>query len=159
MVIKKMFISSFKIKKDFNDSIKKEILSIKDSWKKDLNNVKALTSGWQPDYSFFKTLNEQMCLKLNEITKIKLKPDSWWANYYNKGHFTKLHHHQPALISSVVFIKIDNTNPLYFNLKPGILNVKEEEGLVIVFDSKLEHGVNSCNEERITLAVDFIKDI
>ena len=153
-----MFLSSFKINNNFKETIEKEILGLKKNWKKDLNNVKALTSGFFPNYLFFDILKEQLSDKLFDLTKSKYKPSCWWANYYNIGHHADVHSHQPEHISSIIFIKTDSTNPLYFNLNPGLLRVEEEEGLVLLFDSKIEHGVDFCKSPRITLAIDFVKD-
>ena len=153
-----MFLRSLKISKEFNEIIKKDIFLFKEQWKKDLKNVKALTSGFNPSYSFFDILKKDLTQALSEITKIKLKPSTWWANYYEVGHFADPHIHRPEYISSIIFIKIDETNPLYFDLNPGILNVEEEEGLILSFDSNILHGVKPCKNSRITLAMDFVKD-
>lgn len=154
---KNMFLSSFKINNDFKETIKTEVLGLKKNWKKDLNNVKALTSGFDPNYLFFNILKKQLSDKLFDLTKSKFKPSSWWANYYDIGHHADVHSHRPEQISSIIFIKTDNTNPLYLNLDFGILKVKEEEGLVLLFDSRIEHGVDFCKSPRITLAIDFVK--
>ena len=155
MICNDMFFSSYEINKNFNDSIKKEIYGLKKNWCKDLNNVKALTSGFDPSYLFLNIIKKQLTSELFKITNKKFQPSCWWANFYEPGHFTKLHHHKPELISSIIIIKSSKSNPLYFDLKPGILQVKEFDGLVLFFDSEMSHGVNICDEERITLAVDF----
>ena len=154
-----MFLTSFKLNKDFTHTIKQEILGLKNNWKKNLNNVKALTSGFNPDYLFFDVIKEHLSEKLFEITRTKFESSYWWANYYKISQYTDLHGHLPEHISSIIFIQTDETNPLYFDFKPGILNVKEEEGLVLLFDSRLLHAVKPCKNQRITLAVDFIKKI
>ena len=153
-----MFFSSFKINKELNDIIKQEILHSKKNWSKDLNKVKALTSGYKPDLKFFDILKFKITERLKEITNKEFKPTDWWANFYEVGHFANSHHHKPEHISSIIFIKTDKHNPLYFDLEPGILRVNEEEGLVLLFDSRFKHGVDPTKEERITLAIDFIKN-
>ena len=153
-----MFFSSFKIEKEFNESIKQEVLHLKKDWSKDLNKVKALTSGFRPDYKFFDIIKSKIIKRLLEVTNKKFKPTDWWANFYEIGHFANSHHHKPEHISSIVFIKTGKNSPLYFDLEPGILRVKEEEGLVLLFDSRFKHGVDPIQEERITLAVDFVKN-
>ena len=154
-----MFFYTFKINHNFNETIKIEILSYKKNWKKDLNSVKALSSGFFPDYIFFNILKKQISDKLFNLTKIKYKSSVWWANYYDIGHHAEIHSHQPEDISSIVFIKTDESNPLYFDFEPGVLNVEEEDGLVLLFDSKIKHKVRPCKNERISLAIDFVKDI
>ena len=154
-----MFFYTFKINHNFNETIKTEILSYKKNWKKDLNSVKALSSGFFPDYIFFDILKKQISDKLFNLTKIKYKSSVWWANYYDIGHHAEIHSHQPEDISSIVFIKTDQSNPLYFDFEPGVLNVEEEDGLVLLFDSKIKHQVRPCKNERISLAIDFVKDI
>jgi hypothetical protein len=153
-----VFFSSFKIEKEFNESIKQEVLHLKKDWSKDLNKVKALTSGFRPDYKFFDIIKSKIIKRLLEVTNKKFKPTDWWANFYEIGHFANSHHHKPEHISSIVFIKTGKNSPLYFDLEPGILRVKEEEGLVLLFDSRFKHGVDPIQEERITLAVDFVKN-
>lgn len=153
-----MFFSSFKIEKELNESIKQEVLHLKKDWSKDLNKVKALTSGFRPDYKFFDIIKSKIIKRLLEVTNKKFKPTDWWANFYEIGHFANSHHHKPEHISSIVFIKTGKNSPLYFDLEPGILRVKEEEGLVLLFDSRFKHGVDPIQEERITLAVDFVKN-
>ena len=153
-----MFLTSFKINNHFKETIKTEILSLKKNWKKDLNNVKALTSDFFPNYLFFDILKKQISNKLFDLTKLKYKPSCWWANYYEIGHHADIHSHQPEHISSIILIKTDKTNPLFFNLNPCILRVEEEEGLVLLFDSKIDHGVDFCKSPRITLAIDFVRD-
>ena len=152
-----MFFDTFKINNNFKETIKTEILSLKKNWKKDLNSVKALSSGFFPNYIFFDILKKQLIHKLYDLKKTKYKSSVWWANYYNIGHHAEIHSHQPEDISSIIFIKTAKSIPLYFDFEPGIFNVKEEEGLVLLFDSKIKHGVNRCKENRITLAIDFIK--
>jgi len=159
MLCDKMFFLSYVINKNFNNTIKKEIYGLKKYWKKDLKNVKALSSGFQPSYLFFDIIKKELTNELYKILNKKYKPSYWWANFYEPGHFTKLHRHSPEKISSIVIIKPDKSNPLYFDLKHGILQVKEEEGLVLLFDSQIDHGVNICKEERISLAMDFVQDI
>ena len=153
-----MFFSSFKIEKKLNESIKQEVLHLKKDWSKDLNKVKALTSGFRPDYKFFDIIKSKIIKRLLDVTNKKFKPTDWWANFYEIGHFANSHHHKPEHISSIVFIKTGKNSPLYFDLEPGILRVKEEEGLVLLFDSRFKHGVDPIQEERITLAVDFVKN-
>jgi len=165
MLINKMFISSFKINEKFNDTIKREIYGLKNSWKLDLKNVKALSSGFNPPYLFFDIIKNQLSKHLSDITNKQFRSSCWWANFYEPGHYTKPHCHKPEDISSIIFIKTGKSNPLYFDLNPsslripGILRIQEYEGLVLFFDSKLIHGVDKCSEERITLAVDFKQSI
>tara|TARA_E500000318_G_scaffold26737_1_gene26781 strand:+ start:85 stop:564 length:480 start_codon:yes stop_codon:yes gene_type:complete len=159
MVSKQMIVHSFKLNKKFNESIKTEILGLKNNWKKGLKNVKALNSGYKPNYLFFDIIKKNLSDELLKITGKKYKPSWWWANYYDIGQHTNSHVHEPEKISSIIIIKSDRSNPLFFDLNPGILKVEEQEGLVLLFDSKLIHGVKPCKEERISLAVDFILDI
>ena len=148
-----------KINAPFNNTIKTEIYGLKNNWKKDLNNVKALTSGFRPNYLFFDILHKQLIDKLYENTKIKYKVSCWWANFYKTGHSALPHHHKPEEISSIIFIKSSKENPLYFKENENLFRIFETDGLVLFFDSSAIHGVDICKEERITLAVDFIKSI
>jgi hypothetical protein len=151
-----MFFNTFKINNDFKETIKKEITGYKKFWKRDLNNVKALTSGFFPEYQFIDILKKQLSEHLFNVKKINYTPSVWWANYYEINHYAEIHSHQPEDVSSIIFIKTDKSNPLYFDFEPGILTVQEEEGLVLLFDSKIKHGVLKCKNERITIAMDFV---
>jgi hypothetical protein len=146
-----------KINPSFNNTIKTEIYGLKNKWKKDLNNVKALTSGFNPNYLFFNILHKQLEDKLYQNTGTQYKVSCWWANFYKPNHFAVCHSHRPENISCIVFIKSSKQNPLYFKKKQEIYKIAETDGLVLFFDSIEEHGVDICKEERITLAVDFIK--
>ena len=52
-----------------NTNIKKYIYAKKHKWKKDLNNVKALTSGFNPRYNFFNELYDFSYKILKKIPK------------------------------------------------------------------------------------------
>ena len=154
-----MFFSSFKINESFCKNIETEIYGLKKYWYKDLNYVKSLTSGFKPPYLFFEVLNNQLSEHLSKITGESWEASNWWANLYEPGDYSDIHHHEPKDISCIVFIKTSSTNPLFFDFKPGIINVEENDGLVLFFDSSLHHGVKKCEKERITLAVDFTRSI
>ena len=66
-----MFFYTSKINNNFKETIKAEVLGLKKTWKKDLNNVKALTSGFFPNYLFLNILKKQLSDKLFDITKLK----------------------------------------------------------------------------------------
>ena len=72
----------------------------KDKWKKDLKNVKSLTSGFNPDYKFLHDIGDYCC---KEILPKNIGFDNWvktywWMNFYEKGQYAELHHHNPELL-------------------------------------------------------------
>jgi hypothetical protein len=148
-----------KINPSFNNTIKTEIYGLKNKWKKDLNNVKALTSGFNPNYLFFNILHKQLLDKLYQNTGTQYKVSCWWANFYKPNHFAVCHSHRPENISCIVFIKSSKDNPLYFIDNNYKYKIYESDELVLFFDSSTPHAVDICKEERITLAVDFVKSI
>ena len=150
-----MFITSFYLNKNFNNTLQKEIYGLKKSWQKDLNNVKAFSSDFCPNYDFFDVIKGRLADHLKNVTQREFKPSCWWANFYEPGHYTTIHRHEPEYISSIVIVKGDKSNPLYFDINPGVLRVNDSDGLVLLFDSTINHAVDICKEERITLAVDF----
>ncbi len=131
----------------------------KDKWKKDLNNVKSLTSGFRPDYQFLHDIGnycaENILTKINN--KNKWEKSCWWINFYQKGHFAKPHHHDPEEYSLIIIVKPTTNNCLYFVIDNEKHYVEEKEGLAIMFKSNVEHGVDKVNGDRITVAMDFVQ--
>ena len=70
----------------FNNAIKDFIYKEKHKWKKDLKNVKALTSGYRPSYKFFDDLYEFSYNFLKKLTKKEWQRSCWWVNFYDKKH-------------------------------------------------------------------------
>ena len=143
------------IEPELNKKIKKVVYAEKHKWKKDLNNVKALTSGFNPDYTFFNELYDFSFNYLKKYTQIKLNKSWWWANYYSKDHHCNPHNHEPELLSCILIVKSSPDNPLYFINGDKKYFMIEEDGMIIFFDSKYKHGVKKCKHRRITCALDF----
>ena len=82
----------------------------------------------------------------------KVKYNVWFAKY-NKGDYTKVHHHLPAaLLGFVYFVNSPpGSSPLVFSTSGK--KIKAEEGKVVIFPSSIKHGVpfNRC-KNRIIMA-------
>ena len=140
----------------FNNAIKDFIYKEKHKWKKDLKNVKALTSNFRPRYKFFDNLYEFSYNFLKKLTKHDWQKSCWWANYYTKSNYCDPHHHKPETLSAILIVKSSSQNPLYFIENDKKYDVPEKDGMMLFFDSTYFHGVKECSEERITCTLDFI---
>ena len=149
-------VAETKIDLKLNDQIKNFVLKEKNKWKKDLNNVKALTSGFDPNYPFFDDLYDFSFNYLKKHFTNKFKKYRWWVNYYSESDFTNPHKHLPSAISCILIVKSSPQNPLFFLENEKIHFVDEKDGMIMYFHSDLAHGVNKCTEERITCALDFV---
>jgi len=133
----------------------------KKNWKKDLKNVKALTSGFNPDYDFLHDMGNFCCKNiLPQITNhngwIK---SHWWINLYEKGNYTNPHIHTPEVYSMIVIIKPAlEKYCLNFHTEFATYKIEESQGLCLIFDSHLIHSVDPVQSERITIAMDFVKN-
>lgn len=144
------------INSDFNKDIYKSITKEKKTWKKNLNKVKAFTSGNLPRKQYFKTLSDDIIKTLKEQNGNNYEMVKWWANYYEKGHHTIKHNHTGEDISSILIVKGSKYNPLTFYDKSGEkIKIVEKDGLLLIFEGHVEHSVDVCKDSRVTLAMDF----
>ena len=148
-----------KLDKQQTNLIKSNILKVKSSWKKELRYVNSMSSGFWPEYDWFKKLNNQLLNEVNNLTNKPHKVSCYWANYYKKGHSATIHNHSCEKISAIVIIKASKSNPLQFVIGKNKYRIHEQDGLVLYFDSRINHEVLKCDESRITLAVDFIDEV
>ena len=128
------------IDKKLNNQIKDFVYKEKETWNKKLKYVEAKTSGYNPKYSFFETLENNICNDLFRITNKKWKMDCHWINFYEKGDYTKLHHHYENMISSSLIVKGSKDNPLVsfstnkqetpFAPSPPVLHITAKTSLV-----------------------------
>ena len=82
----------------------------------------------------------------------KISMEQMWMVKYNKGDFTQWHHHKPAFMSFVYFVKTPRgSSPLVFTTSGK--RIKAEEGKVVIFPGSMKHHVpkNRC-DGRIVLA-------
>jgi len=91
------------IDKKLNNQIKDFVYKEKETWNKKLNYVEAKTSGHNPKYSFFETLENNICNDLFQITnkkhisfytkvqeyytrseerRVGKECRSWWSSYH-----------------------------------------------------------------------------
>ena len=79
-----------------------------------------------------------------------------WGSIYRTNDFSKPHHHSPALISFVYYLKCDkNSAPLIFDSCNYKIHPKED--LLILFPAFLIHSVPSHqSNDRIIIAGNFL---
>lgn len=167
------------INEDFCDTLEKKVLVDKDKWKKNLANVKALTSGWDglKEYEELRSLCDYICQSiLTEIGKNEnWKYNNWitndaWINFYQKNDLTKLHTHGFADFCGVLIIKPGNGN-LCFSKTELVESktrpfefvedqqINEKKGSLILFPSWLYHSVSNCENDRITASFNFSNQV
>tara|TARA_R110002020_G_scaffold131229_2_gene293531 strand:- start:1123 stop:1665 length:543 start_codon:yes stop_codon:yes gene_type:complete len=153
----------FKLPLEDCNEISEWVYKAKNTWKRDLNNVKALTSGFNPDCKFIKRLNE---IYARDVLP-KIENASWestwsWINFYSRGNYTLPHQHRPEDYSSIITIKRGNNHhklcwhnddhkEIYNN------DNLEETGMCLIFSSDLNHSVRIVDDDRITISLDFIR--
>ena len=133
----------------------------KKKWKKDLNNVKALSSGFYPDYDFMHDIGDFCCKNVlpKETNYPHWHKSCWWVNLYEKGHYTNPHHHNPEEYSMIVIVKPAlEKYCLNFHTEFSSYKIEERQGLCLLFESSLKHSVDPVSSDRITIAMDFRKN-
>jgi len=130
------------------------------NWIRDLENVKALTSGYNPDFAFLHDMADFCCKNiLPQITNHdRWEKVHWWINLYEKGNYTTKHIHRKNHYSMIIIIKPAlEKYCLNFHTKFATYKVEERQGLCLIFDASLEHSVDPVQSDRITIAMDFHK--
>ena len=138
--------------------LEKFVLKNCKKWKKNLNYVKCVTSGFNPDYPPIDELESYA--KKNILNFIKphaiFYKTSFWFNFYKKNQVAEKHDHIPEKISSVLIIKSSEEECLQFHGSNNYLHkIKDKTGLWIFFPSFLPHSTLPVFKDRITLALDF----
>lgn len=146
---------------DICDEVNKIAYKEKDTWKKDLVNVKAKTSGWHSEhYPMIKEISEFITKKI--LPQIS-NNEKWynhecWINYYKKGDKADPHNHYGDNIrmSAILLTTHTQKNCLKFMDFDQIESVDERKGLLIIFPPELEHMVEEvADKERISVAFNF----
>lgn len=136
------------------------VLQEKTKWEKDLNNVKSLTSGFNPNYEFLHNIGNWCCKNLlpSVSNYNHWEKSCWWVNFYEKGHYTTPHVHLPEHYSAIIIVKPAlESYCLKFETESTNYMVEEKQGLGLLFESYLKHSVEPVKDERITIAMDFVK--
>lgn len=164
-----------KIDESFCNKIEEKVLLDKEKWNENLENVHALTTGFNglDQYTELHELSNFICNKvLNEIGKTQdWKFNNWsireaWINFYRKGDFTKIHTHGSADFCGILIVcpgkgnlKFSSTEAIEQKTKKFMKiydeKINEEKGTLILFPSHLYHGVENCEKNRITIAMNF----
>tara|TARA_R100001015_G_C4625994_1_gene184774 strand:- start:817 stop:1425 length:609 start_codon:yes stop_codon:yes gene_type:complete len=125
--------------------------------------------------SFIKKEVADYCNKLKiDFNRIDMEPDMAWFNIYKKGDYQEYHVHNDSALSVVYFLDGPPNssriffktpiNPLskipyidYYDDTFKTLHYDMQPGLLLIFDSSLEHAVEQHiqDEPRISLATNF----
>lgn len=167
-----------KIDESYCDEVEAVVARDKESFKKNLRNVRAKTSGWDGyRIPVIREMSHFFCDKILPSIGESMKwewnnwqPKETWINLYEKGDFTKLHHHHPVDYAAILIVKPGKGNlrfydPNFFSIvrRPfepeTIETINEERGMAIFFPSFLFHDVSNVQEERITVAFNFFNPL
>ena len=81
--------------------------------------------------------------------------DNFWIAEYSKGNYARKHGHYPADWAGVYYIEVEeNASPLRFEDK---LDVKPEEGMLVMFPGILDHRVKPTEGRRVCAAMNLHK--
>jgi hypothetical protein len=150
--------------KEFNERLKRDILSVGDKQNKE-TNVKADMTYWQMHNKFnsFKELlliiakekiDNLQSLKLIQGGKISLHCQDMWGAVYNKGDFTKEHNHIGSTFSFTYYVEVpQGSAPIVFT-KPGMMQITPKKGTLLIWDSNYLHMVpeQQIDKPRIVIA-------
>lgn len=163
------------ISDDFCNNLIQKVSKDKDTWKKGLENVNALTCGWDglQKYEELKIISSLVTQYiLPQIGKVqKWKYNNWscieaWINFYQKGDSAELHFHKFSDYCAVLILKPGNGNLVFVpsdsveNKYRNFYNVEnqkinEKKGTLILFPDYIYHKVTDCENERISVAFNF----
>ena len=169
-------VYSVKIQEDFCDSLVAKVINDKENWSKGLLNVNALTCGWDglEKYEELRHISDFISKSiLPEIGKIeKWTYNNWhtheaWINLYQKGDSAKVHNHKYMSYCGVLILKPGNGNLIFSSqetiehkLRPFMpeMNgqINESKGTLILFPDYMYHSVSDCENERISVAFNFM---
>lgn len=149
-------------------------LIIKDDFKTEEHwNCKTQTSNYEPHIVYPK-LTKEIEHHVNSLaytlgSDYHYKPTSSWVNKANKGDYQEYHNHPENTFSAIYYHQIlsgnlvirndfhmkqlKNINDNFFNAETYTYRPVKNE--LIIFRSHLLHMVTPCNEERITIAMNF----
>jgi len=156
------------------DLVEKE----KHYWKKNLANVKALTTGWDglKRYPILQEISEFACLKI--LPSIgedqKWSYNNWratqaWINFYQEKDSALPHCHYYSDFCAILIVKEGKGNLNFCNTIDGfqlkkpfeletVERINEKKGSFIFFPAWLNHYVSDVEKDRITVAFNFAND-
>ena len=166
--------------KEDNQKILKKILELS---KTEKSNNKSNVLGWQSTEDFYKysCMNNlekfiRMCINdyLNQVTKMcniegQVKSFSitdLWANICPKNSYHRRHTHPGSDISGAYYVKVPKEasklvfkNPhcffRFFEIGFPYTSIIPQEGLLVLFDSGLEHEVDLNKSDDLRIGISF----
>jgi hypothetical protein len=109
---------------------------------------------------------DRMVQEMNLKKPIEREIKAIWCNYYEKGGYHGLHHHEKSDISGVYLLHLEEPNLTNFYsyndclLQTWSKDTKDiEEGNIIFFPSHLLHEAKATDTARVTISFDIICDV
>jgi hypothetical protein len=165
------------IDEGFCDAIIELVGKEKDSWKKGLRGVKALTTGFDGlRYPLLREISDFACSKILPVIGDSQgwKYNDWetkeaWINFYQEKDYTVPHHHFFNDFCAVLIVKEGLGNLKFVSLMDSTgarkhfeqeihEKINERKGSFIFFPSRLTHYVSDVKKDRITVAFNFINE-
>ena len=157
----KLKISDYK---SLNEKLISEIYSMREKNKNGL--IKSNFGGWHSKDIY---VYQDSDVRLQDISKIisnfysekiyenkkNIIVSMLWANINNKGDYNISHTHPHSHYSGVYYVRTPkNSGNLYFDESYEII---PEEGMLYMWESHLEHGVNKnkTNKDRVSISFNF----
>ena len=129
------------------------------------SNVKAWHSSWD---THLQSANYEPIIDLamssidfisNNFFKAfnKFKLFNFWVMIYEEGEYTVPHTHFPSTFACVYYVDVEEgCSPLVFEDK---LEVKPENGLLVIFPAILKHEVPPTKGRRIAISMNIENDV
>tara|TARA_Y100000401_G_C8322343_1_gene226111 strand:+ start:1338 stop:1982 length:645 start_codon:yes stop_codon:yes gene_type:complete len=103
-------------------------------------------------YDYVKSITKEYYYWTEEID---FACTNFWAAMYEKNDFCLKHAHFPSIFSAVYYVDVEpDASPIIFG---GNIQVKPENGMLLIFPGDLFHEVPKTKGERIVLAMNFEK--
>tara|TARA_R100000458_G_scaffold58812_1_gene67697 strand:- start:7607 stop:8188 length:582 start_codon:yes stop_codon:yes gene_type:complete len=146
-------------------NLKEYVLNYEKKYPKRLDtNVKAWRSDWQIHKSdqIFKDVADlisTVCGNISEVhykLRVAFNTTHLWAMHYREGEEAVWHDHWPSDFSGTYYVDVDeDSSPIVFE---GGIEVKPQNGMMLIFPSTLKHKVPSTEKERIAIGFNLDKE-
>jgi len=90
---------------------------------------------------------------IDEKIVVNVECVNCWGAVYEPGDYTLMHHHMPFLLSTCVYLRLDDN---YSNIFFDDTEMPVQEGDILIFPGYLRHRVPPTDGHRTVVAMNFI---